>query len=145
MLAVPRSPASASNTKFFNSCSTGRADAVVAFIDSGLDPESRDAYFLTGLIWAARKGRVAVAEVLLSSGAQIEARDRRGRTALFHAVAYKRYEFVEFLARRGANISPVDTNGWSPLDCAGSSGHKKMVRLLESIGGRSGKSPTGRG
>jgi ankyrin repeat protein len=130
---------SPSTQKFFNACSTGRAASVAAFLDAGVDAESRDSNRLTGLIWAGRKGHTAVAEVLLGHGARMETSDIRGRTALFHAVTYQRYEFVAFLAKRGANVNPVDTHGWSPLDFSLSSRHNKMVELLRSLGGRSAK------
>ena len=106
------------------------------FLATGVDPESRDSNRLTGLIWAGRKGHVDIAEVLLLHGAKTETVDICNRTALFHAVTYQRYEFVKFLAARGANLSPVDTHGWSPLDFSLSSGHKKMVELLSSLGAR---------
>jgi uncharacterized protein len=130
---------SMANQKFFNACSTGRANEVLAFLESGVAPESRDSNHLTGLIWAGRKGHIPVAEVLLSHGADLETPDIRGRTALFHAVTYKRYEFVSFLAGRGANVNPIDTHGWSPLDFSVSSQHKQMLELLVSLGGQSAR------
>jgi ankyrin repeat-rich membrane spanning protein len=124
----------AAPNKFFEACSTGKRDAVLALLDGGLDPNCRDKYRLTGLIWAARKGRVEVAELLLGRGAEMEAVDLRGRTALFHAATYQRYPFVEFLAARGANINPVDEHGWTPLDFSRRSRHVKMAALLERLG-----------
>jgi len=101
MSAVP-------NNKFFQACSTGKTDVVAAYLDSGIGPNARDQYQLTGLMWAGRKGRIEVAALLIKRRADIEAGDVRGRTALFHAAAYSRYEFVQFLARLGANVSPID-------------------------------------
>jgi ankyrin repeat-rich membrane spanning protein len=124
------------SNKFFTACSTGKAGAVRAYLDGGVDPDARDQYRLTGLIWAGRKGRIEVAKLLISRGADVEAGDVRGRTALFHAVTYKRYEFVEFLVKHGANVNPVDTHGWTPLDFARTSRHMKMVALLERLGGK---------
>lgn len=125
--------------KFFTACSTGRVEAVEAFLANGVSPESRDSNHLTGLIWAGRKGQIGVAELLLNNGANTETPDIRGRTALFHAVTYQRYEFVKFMAGRGANLNPTDCHGWSPLDFSQSSCHKKMIELLLSLGGRSSK------
>ncbi|HKA07330.1 MAG TPA: ankyrin repeat domain-containing protein [Gemmataceae bacterium] len=122
------------NNKFFQACSTGKSGVVAAYLDSGVGPNARDQYQLTGLIWAGRKGRIEVANLLLQRGADIDAEDLTGRTALFHAVAYKRHEFVEFLAKRGANASPIDMHDWTPLDCATSGRDKKMVALLERLG-----------
>jgi hypothetical protein len=127
MTAVP-------NNKFFQACSTGKTDVVAAYLDSGIDPNARDHYQLTGLMWAGRKGRIEVADLLINRGAEIETGDATGRTALFHAVPFKRYEFVEFLAKLGANVSPIDMHDWTPLDAATSQRDLKMVALLEGLG-----------
>jgi len=108
----------------------------------GTDPEARDTYHLTGLIWAGRKGRIEVAEALLSFGANIDAVDLRKRTALSHAVAYKRRPFVKYLIERGAAVNPVDVHGWTPLDIALSDRDEQTAALLRSHGGVSGKGST---
>jgi Ankyrin repeats (3 copies) len=120
--------------KYFLACSTGKCDVVAAFLDGGVDPNSRDQYKLTGLMWAGRKGRVEVADLLLDRGATLEAVDARGRTALFHAAVYKRCDFVAFLAKHGANVSPVDMHECTPLDLARTNRHTEMVALLERFG-----------
>ncbi len=127
MSAVP-------NNKFFQACSTGKTAVVAAYLDGGIDPNARDQYQLTGLMWAGRKGRIEVADLLIKRGADIEAGDATGRTALFHAVTYNRCEFVEFLAKLGANVSPIDMHDWTPLDAATSQRDLKMVALLEGLG-----------
>src|ERR1019366_6882853 len=104
--------------KFFTACSTGKVDVVSAFLDSGVDPNARDRYHLTGLIYAGRKGQIEVADLLIKCGAEIEAADLRRRTALFHAVCFSRVEFVGFLAKLGANFSPIDVHECTPLDIA---------------------------
>jgi hypothetical protein len=91
-------------------------------------------YDLTGLIWAARKGKIDVARVLLAAGADLGAMDRRNRTAFFHAVALNQHAFVQYLASVGADVNSIDTHGWTPLDLA--RGHERMVALLQKLGGR---------
>jgi len=120
---------------FFVACRKGKADVVGAYLDAGADPNARDEYRFTGLIWAGRNGHSQVAQLLIARGADIEAGDVRGRTALFHAATYKRYDFVEFLGKSGANVNPVDSHGWTPLDFSRMSSHKRMARLLETLGG----------
>lgn len=127
--------------KFFHACSTGKPEAVVSFLGSGIHPDARDQYNLTGLIWAGRKGHIAVAELLLNRGADIKAGDNRGRTALFPAVTYKRIEFVRFLASYGANVNPIDSHGWSPLDFSTVSVHRRMAEVLAELGAVSGRAP----
>lgn len=119
--------------QFIRACSAGKPEVVRELLQGGLSPETRDSYGLTGLIWAGRKGQVAVAKVLLESGSDLEGKDRRGRTALHHAVALKRPDFVEFIADRGAFLNPVDMHGCTPLDLATMSGDK-MATLLEQLG-----------
>jgi uncharacterized protein len=122
--------------KFISACSTGKVDAVLSHIEAGIGTDVRDGYSFTGLIWAGRKGHVAVAKALLEHGADIEAHDVRGRTALFHAVTYQRYELVEFLAKSAANVNPVDSDGWTPLDFSHTSRHAKMFGLLQRLGAK---------
>jgi ankyrin repeat protein len=125
--------------RFFNACSTGKPAVVAEYLARGVDPEARDTNHLTGLIWAGRKGHVAVSEVLLEAGATINTGDIRNRTSLFHAVTYKRYEFVHHLIGRGADPNTVDTHGWSALDFAVSNQDQKMVELLSEYGAKSAR------
>src|ERR1700753_2095689 len=90
-------------TLFIKACSSGKAENVRRMLVAGLSTDTRDENGLTGLIWAGRKGRVAVAEVLLAAGAEMEGKDRRGRTALFHAVTLRQHALVRKLASEGAN------------------------------------------
>ena len=124
-------------SKYFNACSTGRADVVASLLEAGVDPDARDQNGLTGLIWAGRKGRIDVADLLIARGALIEGADRRGRTALFHAVTYQRYDFVEHLAKLRANVSAIDVHGSTPPDFSESTHDKKMVSLLKRFGAAS--------
>jgi hypothetical protein len=126
-------------TQFIRACSTGKAEVVRELLRGGLSPESRDTYGLTGLIWAGRKGDVAVAKVLPAGGAELEAKDRIDRTALHHAVALKHPDFVGFIANHGAFLNPVDMHGCTPLDLATMAGDK-MVALLEQFGAQRKKS-----
>jgi hypothetical protein len=36
------------NNKLFQACSTGKTNVVAAYLDSGIDPDARDKYQLTG-------------------------------------------------------------------------------------------------
>ncbi|MFL5328875.1 MAG: ankyrin repeat domain-containing protein [Gemmataceae bacterium] len=122
--------------KFLNACSTGDVAMVAEFLDAGADPNARDQYGLTVLIWTGRKGRIEAAKLLLSRGAELEATDRRGRTALCHAACYKRDAYIEYLASIGANVNPIDQYGWTPLDVATSGRFRSTIAVLECLGGR---------
>ncbi len=57
--------------KFFTACSTGKVDVVLSYIDAGIGTNARDSYNFTGLIWAGRKGQVAIAKALLNMSESI--------------------------------------------------------------------------
>jgi hypothetical protein len=119
---------------FIRACSVGRPDAVRQLLESGVSPETRDRYGLTGLIWAGRKGHVEVAEILLESGADVDVTDRRNRTALHHAVGYKRRDFVRFITEKGASLNVKDVHDCTALDLATYQADEKTIALLESHG-----------
>ena len=100
-------------------------------LESGVDPNSRDKYQLTGLTRAARKGQLDAITLLLESGADVDLDDVRGRTALFHAVCFNHAETVDRLIESGANVNPVDSHGWTPLDMARSEKNTEIERILE--------------
>ena len=127
-------PAVRASQKFLNACSTGDVQKVAEFLDGGADPNSRDRYGLTVLIWTGRKGRIEAAKLLLARGAELEAVDVRGRTALCHAACYKRDAYIEYLASVGANINPIGRYGWTPLDVAASQQFRTTAAMLERCG-----------
>ena len=92
---------------------------------------------MTGLINAARKGRVDVARLLASNGADLDIGDVRNRTALFHAVSFGHFDFVKEIIELGANPSTVDSHGWTPLDMARSQQRTKIEAILEQAGAES--------
>ena len=122
--------------KFFRACRTGNVDLISDLLGKGIDPNSRDEDYLTGLIWAGRKGKIQSARVLLEHGAELELGDKRCRTPLFHAAVFNRCEFVQFLFSKGANVNPVDTHGCTPLDIALIEFPHEMAVTLKALGGR---------
>jgi len=121
-------------TLFIRACSTGKAETVWQLIQSGLSPDTRDTYGLTGLIWAGRRGQIEVARVLVEAGAELDGKDRTGRTALSHAVVFKRHAFVQFIASNGAALNLADMHGWTPLDLASFPKDARMVEILKELG-----------
>lgn len=59
---------------------------------------------VTPLMWAARKGRLDVAEKLMAAGAEMEAADEDGRRALHHAILTKHEAVALFLIQRGCDV-----------------------------------------
>ena len=129
--------------KFFRACRTGNTGVLRTLLERGIDADARDENFLTGMIWAGRKGKIESARILLEHGAAIELGDKRGRTPLFHAATFARCDFVEYLASAGANVNPVDCHGCTPLDLAVMEYPRpgKMVATLQRLGGVHARDP----
>ena len=109
----------------------GDLSDVLAALKNGANPNARDKYNLTALIWAARRGSWPVAEALLAAGADVEARDNCGRYFLHHAVLLDRLEFVHQAIAAGLPLNLLDGWGGTPLDRKQSD---EMVVLLVERG-----------
>ena len=53
----------------------GLAEAMMALLENEHDPDSKDTYGQTPLLWAARNGHEAVVKLLLEKGAELETKD----------------------------------------------------------------------
>ena len=98
------------------------------------DPNGRDAYGMTPLMWAARTGAVDGMRALLDGGADPLAYDRRnGWTALFHAIHKRRTAAVRLLLDRGVNPNRY-AGMLSPLAMAAADHDPAIVHLLLAHG-----------
>jgi uncharacterized protein len=89
------------------------------------------------VVYAAKWGRVKVAEYLLNRGAEVNlipaGFDYSG-TPLHYAAFEGRREMVEWLLGRGADPTICDTKiGKLPEDWAGHSGHKDLAEQLQLL------------
>lgn len=108
----------------------GRADIVNFLLAHGANPNSRGAYHMTSLLFAAMAGDSDIIELLLQHGADANARSASGETPLILAARSGSVKVARLLLEHGADpnaASPVDG---TPLLAAVKRGREKLVRLL---------------
>jgi len=110
------------------------ANAVKAFIASGLDINDKNKSGNTPLHYAAGMGRREIVAILLASGAFVNSRDRQNETPLHKAASAGRKETAEVLIASSAEIDAQDIRGATPLHRAVARGALKSVLLLLSGG-----------
>ena len=98
-------------------------------LDKGCVNECCDAY-LTGLMWASKKGDWDMARLFLLAGADVNRTDKDDRTALLYACREGHNKIVESLLFFGADVNSSDLQGRSPLMMAASKGHIKILDML---------------
>ncbi|HEX7677972.1 MAG TPA: ankyrin repeat domain-containing protein [Thermoanaerobaculia bacterium] len=126
---APSSPAVAA-------ASRGDVAAMKSLLDTGLDPNARDATGYTPLISAARAGNVSMIRLLTSRGADPNLRDAavNSWTPLLHAVHKGQPRSIAALLDAGADANRTDSYGTTPLMMAAGYGYTGMVRILLSRG-----------
>jgi ankyrin repeat protein len=107
-------------------------------IAKGADPNARNKFDQTPLMFAVSQRDAATAQALLDGGADINARDAAGRTVLMNAVlaGADRTACVELLLSHGADINSADKQGRSALKLAAERGYPEMVTLLRKARAR---------
>jgi len=95
------------------------------------DPNCRDHFGLTPLIYAIRCGHGRVMEILLrQTSVHPDWPDDCGRSPLSYAAQDGLEEVVEVLHRRGADPNNRDNSGDTPLSFAAGSGRAGVVKIL---------------
>ena len=113
----------------------GRIRDLRAVLDSGADPNSKDAQGRSALQAAALHGGSNAAEILVGAGADPNIEDALANTPLHLAAAQGYDHTVDALLHNGANPNPPpDHNGATPLHRASAAGHSKVVRSLLTAG-----------
>jgi ankyrin repeat protein len=104
---------------FFVAVRKGDVVAVQSALADGADPNGRDEYQLTPLMWAARRGHFSVFSELMKAGADLNAVDLTKSTFLHHAVLFRHLEFLrDALSVGGIPLNEPDLHGFTPLDLA---------------------------
>ena len=86
-------------------------------------------------MWAAVRGKTAIAQILLDAGADTEQVNAWGRNAMFLAAWEQRDEIVRLMIAAGADVHAAATHDeWSPLHKAAEMGNAAMVRMLLDAG-----------
>ena len=147
------------NEDFFAAARKGDAAAVKAFLDKGVDVNSKTRYGATALSYACDKGHVEVVKLLIERGADVNVKDTfYGEVPLGWALSHGHAQVVKLLLDKGAagmeraliegvqsgNVEIVkialEKGGLKPealnnaLRRASSSGNKEIVELLKKAG-----------
>ena len=130
---------------------------VKAFIQKGIDVNTKDKWGLTPLHCAARYGHKEVVELLIAKGADINAKDTQGWAPIYLAMYQDRKEIAKLLASKSGDVSlhtaayigdlqtveklidagaNVDANekGVTALLCAAKAGQTAVAKLLIANG-----------
>lgn len=115
---------------FVQSAEKGDQKAVLLFLESGVDINTRDEHGWTPLMISTFNGREEVALLLIRSGADVNAKDTAGYGPL-HWAAFNGYsEVVKLLVEKRAHVNAVSKHGLTPLLQAATRGHLITVGQL---------------
>ncbi|XP_062917526.1 ankyrin repeat domain-containing protein 46 isoform X1 [Mobula hypostoma] len=112
-------------------CIDGDVAYAKRLLESGFDPNIRDARGRSGLHVAAARGNVDICRLLHKFGADLLATDYQGNTAL-HLCGH--VDSIQFLVSNGLKIDICNHHGATPLVLAKRRGvNKDAIKLLESL------------
>jgi ankyrin repeat protein len=113
---------------FFQAMSRDDGNSVRAWVQRGVDPNSRDPAGQTALYLALRNGAFQAAEALIAApNLDVNAVNAADESALMMAALKGQTEWSRKLIERGAQ---VDKPGWSPLHYAATGPEPAVVKLL---------------
>jgi uncharacterized protein len=132
LMAIGFSSFAGSFEDFFIAIRNDNASTVVALLQRGFDPNTRDEKGQTGLVMAMQEGSLKAADVLLSHPTiEIDALNQAGESALMMAALKGEVAGARKLLSRGAKVNQP---GWSALHYAAAGTEVQLVRLLMEKG-----------
>ena len=106
----------------------GSAEAVRALLDAGAEPDAKNAFGATALMWSVSEP--AKVRLLLGHSADVNAKSKTGRTALMIAAMQNGSDAsVDQLLAAGADIHAVDESGMSFIGAAVSAMNLRLLRI----------------
>src|SRR5690349_14046208 len=104
----------------------GNTAEVKAILDNGANPNERNSFDATALIWAA--GDEKKVRLLLAKDADVKAATKKGRTPLMVAAACDGCSaIVKLLLAKGADPKAKDSSGRTALWLAGQAGDAESI------------------
>ena len=110
----------------------GQPDCISALISHGADPNVKDGYGYTPVVYATRHSDAL--RVLLKAGGDPNVADAYGVTPLMRAARNVRSEALQILIESGADVQATGGHGQTALLCAAWSGRIDAVRDLLTAG-----------
>jgi hypothetical protein len=121
--------------EFINRARQGDAAAVDLFLAAGMNPDVKDDYGRTALMFVPRKGctdivRLLIVRALLDKGADVNAKNKNGNTPLRFAAMADDTDIVKALLDKGADMNMRNELGTTALMYSASEGRLDIVKLL---------------
>jgi ankyrin repeat protein len=133
-------------TPLMHAAAFGNLETMKVLLEAGADPNARDAFDATALLWSARDPEKA--RLLIEHGADVNARSTQGRTPMMVASLLRGgSSTVALMLAKGADVRQEDGRGATALSLAASIGDVETMRLLLAAGAdpnhvdRSGSTP----
>jgi len=123
-------------TPLHKAARTGDLAGLRSLLDSGADPNQRDANGERPLVVAVAAGQLNAARVLIAAGANPNLPSASGRTPLIEAALGGRIGIVRLLLAAGADPNIAERGAGSPLEAAEREGHEETTALLRRSGAR---------
>ena len=112
----------------------GDSARLSSLLNDGADPNTKDRWCKTALMWASRKGHRECMELLITKGADLNEKDIDGETALMKVSTRGSRECMELLITKGADLNETDDHGWTAFMCASAAGRRECMEELLSNG-----------
>lgn len=123
------------NTALMIAARDGDVKQVDALLLQDADPNKKNIWGVTPLIWAAYNGHTAVVQTLLKhKKTEKDIRSNNGCTALIDAAKKGHIEIVEHLVAQGANVDIQDKEGETALMIAARQANLRLVQVLLNAG-----------
>ena len=119
-----------------NAVMMGNTDVVKILIDQlkkeGADPASLG----TGVLIAAKTGKVDMLQVLADAGAPLDNRGPDGYLPIHWTVKSGNYDAMMFLIEKGVDVNAKGGQGYSVLDWATNEGYTRLIKALKKAGAK---------
>lgn len=112
---------------------------VLDLLRAGADPNTKNAYEVTPIMYAAENGNQYICKILIDYGADIDAKPEYGAPPLVTAAQFNHSEIVNLFMLNGANPDIVDDYDNTALIYAIAYGHAKIADMLLYYGANPNK------